>query len=143
LLAVSLLRFADPGPAARLAESELAAGGYGGCDYLVANRASAHVILAPGARQVTVKSLAPGLHAMTNLDVDDLDDPRIRFVHQELKPGRFLESATRICRDDRIVVVNPERGTVSSSLILVGRTIRFYHALGDPRANDYEQMQAF
>ena len=31
--------------------------------------------------------LAPGIHAMTNLDLDDRDDPRIQFVAANLEPA--------------------------------------------------------
>ena len=143
LLAVALLGFADPEQALRLAASELAGGGYGGCNYLIANPDAAFVIHAPGARRITAKRLPPGLHAMTNLDVDDGDDPRIRFVQENLEPERFLTSAQRICRDERIIVNGSDRGTVSSSLILAGGDLRFFHVMGDPRHADYELIRPF
>ena len=49
----------------------------------------------------------------------------------------------RICRDERVVVAGPERGTVSSSLVLVGPEIRLYHVTGDPRGGDYEVIVPF
>ena len=76
---------------------------------------------------------------MTNLDLDDVDDPRIQLVRTTLEPEDFLASAARLCRDDRIVVAGAERGTVSSSLILAGDEIVLYHIEGDPRgANTIE-----
>ena len=80
---------------------------------------------------------------MTNLDLDDHDDPRIRFVFDHLEPARFLESARWICRDERIIISGPERGTVSSSLVVVGGAIRFFHLRGDPRDGDYEPITPF
>ena len=127
------LRSATRELAVRLAVSVLAVGGYGGCNYLIANRDEAHIVHAPGTQRIAATRLAPGLHAMTNLDIDDQDDPRIRHVFEHLEPARFLDSAERICRDERIIIAGPERGTVSSSLIMVGETIRFYHIRGDPR----------
>jgi hypothetical protein len=41
------------------------------------------------------------------------------------------------------VVSGGERGTVSSSLILVGEVIRFLHLTGDPRDGDYEEVEPF
>ena len=142
-LTVSLLGFNDPHEAAGFAQTELAGGGYGGCNYLIVNRRSALVVRAPGAKQVSVQGLSPGIHAMTNLDVDDPDDPRVRFVHETLEPERFIDSARRICRDERVVIRGGDRGTVSSSLVLVGDEIRFHHLNGDPAAGEYEEVGAF
>ena len=80
---------------------------------------------------------------MTNLDMDDRDDPRVRLVHETLGPGRFVVSAQRICRDARIVIRGVDRGTVSSSLVLVGGDIRFFHLAGDPGRGEYERLKPF
>ena len=142
-LTVSLLGFNDPHEAAGFAQTELAGGGYGGCNYLIVDRRDALVVRAPGAAQVSVQTLSPGNHAMTNLDVDDPDDPRVRFVHETLEPERFIDSARRICRDKRVVIRDIDQGTVSSSLVLVGDEIRFHHLNGDPAAGEYEEVGAF
>src|SRR3954453_13565707 len=89
LLAVELLGFEDPERAARFAHDDLARGGYGGCNYLIADRDAAYVVQAPGPGRISVEELPPGIHAMTNLDLDDGDDPRIRFVHDYLDPEQF------------------------------------------------------
>ena len=79
---------------------------------------------------------------MTNLDVDDPADPRIRLVAANLDPRNFAASAGAICRDDRIVIAGGDRGTISSSLILAGETIAMDHVLGDPReAVDYRRFR--
>jgi uncharacterized protein with NRDE domain len=143
LLAVALLGFDDPAQAVRLARDELGAGGYGGCNYLVANREAAYVIQAPGARRVAVDELEPGVHAMTSGDIDAGDDPRIALVHAELDSEQFIPSAQRLCRDPRVVHSEAERGTVASSLILVGGMIRFYHILGNPIGCEYERLRPF
>jgi len=141
LLAVELLCRDQPEPAARFACSELARGGYGGCNFLIANPDAAFVVHAPGARQISVVKLDPGIHAMTNLDLDDDADPRIRFVRANLDPADFIASAGRICRDEGIVITGVERGTVSSSLILAGNEIVLYHNLGVPRGRDYQEYR--
>ena len=143
LLAVSLLALEDPDSAVGVATRALARGGYGGCNYLIANRDAAYVVHAPGTQRIAVAPLEPGIHAMTNLDMDDRDDPRIRLVIERLEPEHFVESAGGICRDERIVITGPERGTVSSSLVLVGRAIRFYHILGNPADGEYEPIEPF
>jgi uncharacterized protein with NRDE domain len=143
LLAVALLGFQDPADATAFARDELARGGYGGCNYLIASRGAAFVVHAPGARRITTKPLSPGLHCMTNLDLNDAQDHRIRIVRECLEPSRFVDSAQQLCRDPRLIVDGPERGTVSSSLITVGAEIAFYHIRGDPRQGAYERIRPF
>jgi uncharacterized protein with NRDE domain len=141
LLTVAMLGCDRPEPAARHARAELASGGFGGCNYLIAGRDTAYVIQAPGAGRIAVLELPPGIHAMTNLDIDDADDPRIRFVAANLEPADFPASAGRICRDDRIVIAGADRGTISSSLVLIGEEIVFQHIRGDPRGRAYQQFR--
>jgi uncharacterized protein with NRDE domain len=141
LLAVDLLGFARPEPALGFAQAELATGGFGGCNYLVAGRDAAFVLQAPGAGRMSVVPLTPGIHAMTNLDLDDADDPRIRLVAAGLDRRELVGSARRIARDDRVVIAGPERGTISSSLIVLGDGIEFDHILGDPRGRAYERFR--
>lgn len=143
LLAVSLLDFDRPESALRFARSALGDGGYGGSNFLIANRSAAYIIHAPGARQMTEQSLCPGVHAITNLDLDDPSDPRIALVREHLEPNQFVAKAQQLCRDDRIVIDGPARGTVSSSLVLLGSEILFYHVMGDPRAGPYEAIRPF
>jgi uncharacterized protein with NRDE domain len=143
LLAVSLLGFEDPAEATEFACDALALGGYGGCNYLIADRCVAFAVHAPGARRITTQKLSPGLHCMTNLDLNDDHDARIRIVRASVEPGQFVDSAQSICRDSRLIVDGPERGTVSSTLILVGTEIQFYHVTGDPRCGVYEPIKPF
>jgi uncharacterized protein with NRDE domain len=141
LLAVDLLGFDHPDPASQFARAELTRGGFGGCNYLIAGRDAGFVVQAPGAENVSVVGLTPGIHAVTNLDLDDPDDPRIQFVVEQLEPRDFRTSAGRICRDDRIVIPGADFGTVSSSLILIGETIEMDHILGDPRDAAYQRFR--
>jgi uncharacterized protein with NRDE domain len=141
LLAVDLLGFDHPDPASRFARAELTRGGFGGCNYLIAGRDACFVVQAPGAENVSVVGLTPGIHAVTNLDLDDPDDPRIQFVAEQLEPREFRTSAGAICRDERIVIPGADFGTVSSSLILIGETIEMDHILGDPRDRDYQRFR--
>jgi hypothetical protein len=78
---------------------------------------------------------------MTNLDIDDPADPRIGFVHAQLDPANFVGSAARICRDPLIVVAGAERGTVSSSLVIVGTEITLHHVVGDPTGREYHEYR--
>jgi uncharacterized protein with NRDE domain len=138
LLAVDLLGFDRAAQASQYARAELVRGGFGGCNYLIAGADAAFVVQAPGASRVAVRELTPGIHSMTNLDLDDPEDLRIQFVTANLEPRDFPASARRICCDDRIVIPGAERGTVSSSVILVGEPIGLDHIQGDPRGRDYQ-----
>jgi uncharacterized protein with NRDE domain len=142
-LTVSLLGFVEPHEAARCAQEDLSQGGYGGCNLLIAGRRDAWVVQAPGPRRTSLVQLTAGVHAMTNLDLDDGYDPRIRLACETLEPDRFLDSARRICGDDRIVIGGGERGTVSSTLVLVGTSTEFHHVTGDPRGGEYELYLPF
>jgi uncharacterized protein with NRDE domain len=141
LLAVLLLDSDSPQHAADVAQSALSQGGYGGCNFLIATADAALIVQAPGPTRVAVTPLDPGVHAMTNLDLDDVDDPRIHLVRTTLKPGNFLASAGQLCRDDRIVVAGTERGTVSSSVIVARNEIVLYHIEGDPRGHAYHEYR--
>ncbi len=78
---------------------------------------------------------------MTNLDLDDPDDPRIRLARELFDPHEFPASAARVCRDGRIVLAGAERGTISSTLISIGPEIVFDHVRGDPRAREYDRYR--
>jgi uncharacterized protein with NRDE domain len=142
LLAVALLESRSPESAVATAQKALARGGFGGCNFLVADRSGAFVVEAPGTARISVRKLDPGVHAMTNLDLD-ADDPRINLVRATLDPRHFVASASALCRDHRIVVAGAERGTVSSSLILADQAIILYHIQGIPSGRDYQQFDLF
>jgi uncharacterized protein with NRDE domain len=141
LLAVDLMGFRRPEDAVHFASSELASGGFGGCNYLIAGRSAGFVIEAPGTSRIRIRDLKPGIHAMTNLDLDDACDPRIRLVAERFDPRGFPASAAALCRDERIIIPGAERGTISSSLIAIGSEIVFDHIRGDPRGREYDRFR--
>ncbi len=143
LLAVDLLGRDRVEEALSQACAELAMGGFGGCDVLMVDGQRAAVVHAPGATRVGVVELAPGTHALTNLDVDEPGDPRIELVLKSLDPDDFLASAASICRDPRIIIAGNDRGTVSSSLVSIGTEIVLYHVLGDPTGRAYDEYRLF
>jgi uncharacterized protein with NRDE domain len=143
LLAIDLLQHDDSDRAARAARSQLQGGGFGGSNFLIADSRAALVVQAPGARRVSVVSLEPGTHAMTNYDVDDDSDSRIRLVRSALQPASFLHSAAQICRDSRVLIKGGDRGTISSSLIVAGRDVMLFHITGDPTGREYGEFRLF
>lgn len=140
LLAVALLGFADPGDACRYARDELSHGGYGGSDFLIVSPAAGFCIEAPGAAHVVARRLEPGIHAVTNLDLNDPADRRIRLVRNQLDARDFVASAQALCRDDRILVAGPDRGTVSSSQVVVGPAIELHHLRGNPSSGVFDRF---
>ena len=106
-------------------------------NFLIASPESALVVEAPGARRITIRAIEPGVHAVTNLDLDDENDARISLVRENLDPAHFVTSAQSLCRHERIIIAGAERGTVSSSLALVGSEILLYHVLGNPNQDVY------
>jgi uncharacterized protein with NRDE domain len=141
LLAVDLLGFERPDDAIHFAGDDLASGGFGGCNVLVAGLKAGFVVEAPGARRIRVVELTSGIHAMTNLDLNDPDDPRIRLVQELFDPHDFPASAARLCRDERIVRIGTDRGTISSSLLAIGPEVAFDHIRGDPRGREYDRYR--
>jgi uncharacterized protein with NRDE domain len=141
LLAVELIGNVHPEHAVLAAERALAQAGYGGCNFLIANRESAFVIEAPGPKRISVSRLHAGIHAMTNLDLDDHADARIQLVRATLDADNFAASAKHLCRDERIVVSGEDRGTISSSVIKAGHEIVLCHKDGDPRTRGYQEFR--
>jgi uncharacterized protein with NRDE domain len=141
LLVISLLGLDDPGQAARHGEHALAQGGYGGTDLLIANPESAFIIEAPGARRITTRTIEPGIHAITNLDLDDQNDARISLVRENLDPAHFVSSAQSLCRHEKIIIAGAGRVTTSSSVALVGSEILMHHVEGNPNQDVYRPYQ--
>ena len=79
---------------------------------------------------------------MTNLDLDDADDPRIRLVRTTSTRATSRPRRRRICRDERIVVAGAERGTISSSLIFVGDGDRARPHPGRPPRPRYHEFRS-
>jgi hypothetical protein len=140
LLAMTLLGHDDPETAAEIAHQELTAGGFGGTNLLIAAPEGGFLIQAQGARHVTSRQLSAGVHAVSSLDREDYRDPRVDLVYQMLDPARFLDTAQQICRDQRILLRGPDRGTISSSIILVGSPI-FLHHRAIPGQAEYQSFE--
>jgi uncharacterized protein with NRDE domain len=143
LLAVELIGHVEPEGAVQAAQRGLAQRGYGGCNFLIANSQRAYVIEAPGPARITVRKLHPGIHAMTNLDLDDRADARIQLVRTTLDADHFVASAQTLCQDKRIVVSEANRGTISSSVICAGNEISLYHKCDMPGKHAYQIFQLF
>ncbi len=103
-------------------------------------------------------TLKPGLHLITNGNINDRSDPRQEFVRRLLTLQRldssvaFLAVASRTfsrkpdARGKRgVVIVGAERGTVSSSLLsLADRSQNsvYQYAAGSPGDSPYDDIPA-
>ena len=102
LLCRELLGVRTAAEAVELAVKELETGRYDGANYICADGASGAVIY--GGESIDVVELQPGLHLLTNGNLNDRSDPRQEFVRRLLTLQRldssvaFLSVASRnIC----------------------------------------------
>ncbi|MBI3864028.1 MAG: NRDE family protein [Planctomycetia bacterium] len=153
LLCRRLLAHYATASALELARDELQANKYAGCNLLIADRETAYVVEAGDELKLT--QLTPGLHLLTNAELNAPDDLRIARVRRELAqarsgaPAGWFENAERICRlsgdggEVPICLVGPDRGTVSSTVIGLGRDLfdsRYLYAPGPPQVTPYEDF---
>jgi uncharacterized protein with NRDE domain len=149
LLARDLLGCASAAAAVELATRELDTGRYAGCNFLCADAERAVVL--EGADWLRVRPLPPGLHVLTNRDVNDASDVRAGYALWWLGQGQYavaaqcVEALQELCRqrgDDRppMCLHGPDRGTVSSTVVALRSSLArstYLHAQGPPDAVPY------
>jgi uncharacterized protein with NRDE domain len=149
LLARDLLGCSSAAAAVELATRELDTGHYAGCNFLCADAERAVVL--EGADWLRVRPLPPGLHVLTNRDVNDASDVRAGYALWWLGQGRYavagqcVEALQELCRqrgDDRppMCLHGPDRGTVSSTVVALRASLArstYLHAQGPPDAVPY------
>ncbi|MBX9790299.1 MAG: NRDE family protein [Pirellulales bacterium] len=152
LLCRELLACPSAEAAAELASRELSSGRYAGANYLCVDKRSGIVIEA-GDRLRSI-ALSPGLHLLTNGDLNDREDPRQFYVRQLFvqrfpsQVGQFITRAKEICATGRneetgltVILRGDDRGTVSSTLVALARRPEesiYLHAAGPPDRASYE-----
>ena len=138
---------------------------YNPFNLLIADRAAAHVAQ-NRAGQISIETLEPGLHLLTNLDLDDIKCERIsRSTHRfaELVPqyaqrpdrGRLIDELHQILADhyiavddrkptDQLCIHTDVYGTRSSSLVWADRqgerALTFLYAHGPPCRSSYRRV---
>ena len=134
MLCRDLLDLRSAREAAAHAARELRGGAYAGANYLFADGRYAAVVY--GGNQVEVVELTPGLHVITNGNMDDPRDERHEFIRRMLtlqtldSSVTFLAVASRVLRKPDaegrrgVVVLGNESGTVSSTLLSLPRKIQ-------------------
>jgi uncharacterized protein with NRDE domain len=150
LLARDLLHRCDTARvAAEAAARELDTGQYAGCNVLVADAETATVL--HGGDWLRVRTLPTGLHILSNRDVNDASDRRVGRALSWLteRPARTAEECVTASRelcgrtdgDDPICFRDTNRGTVSSSLLVIPRRLAdgvYLHAQGPPDRTPYQ-----
>ena len=156
LLCRELLGVQTAKEAAQLAASELATGAYDGANYVVADAQYGAVVY--GGNSVEIVELTPGLHVLTEGNLDDRNDERQEFVRRMLtlhtldSAVTFLAVVSRAFgrKPDRsgrrgVVLTGGDVGTVSSSLLSLSERIQqavFQYAPGPPGDKSYDDLSA-
>jgi uncharacterized protein with NRDE domain len=135
--------------AADLAAAELSRNLYAGCNILCADAAGAWVLEA--ADWLRVRPLPPGLHVLTNYDVNDAGDRRLAYALEWLGRRDYTVAAEcvaalkELCAqtgDDGppICIRGARGGTTSSSIIVLRQPLDrgvYLHAQGPPDVTPY------
>ncbi len=156
ILCRELLNFRTARKAAQHAADELATGYYAGANYVCADADYAAVVY--GGNRIEIIELAPGLHLLSNGDLNDPHDQRQGFVRRMLtlhtldSAVTFLAVASRALsrRPDvsgrrGVVVTGNEFGTVSSTLLsLPEKTLQavYQYSPGPPCDHAYDDLSA-
>lgn len=123
---------------------------YAGCNFLCADAERAVVI--HGGDWLRIRPLPPGLHVLTNQDVNDASDPRLAHALDWLGRRGYasaddcVQALRELCAQHEpahppMCFRTPDRGTVSSSIVsLRGSLARstYLHAQGPPDRAAYE-----
>jgi uncharacterized protein with NRDE domain len=122
---------------------------YAGANFLCADADRAVVIQA--GDWLRIQPLPPGIHVLTNRDVNDASDPRLSYARDWLNRRAYVTAADgvralrQLCTqqepdDPPMCFRDRERGTVSSSIIALRGTLTestYLHAQGPPCQTPY------
>jgi hypothetical protein len=132
----------------------VSSGNYNGANYIIADYESAWCVHATDDYEVV--QLQPGLSIVAGGDVNDLRDERVKLAHRLLtlqtldSPVKFLAVASKVFARPpsgpgraSMVIKETDRGTVSSTLIALGKKPRdaiYQFANGSPDQSKYEDF---
>ena len=156
VLCRELLAQENAAGAAEHAAKELATGCYAGANYICADATSGYVVY--GGNQVETVDLTPGLHLLTNGNLDDAGDERQAFVRRLLTLQRLDSSVAFLAVASRtfsrkstgegrkgVIVSGSDYGTVSSSLLSLPKKAQnavYQYAPGPPSDHAYDDVSA-
>jgi uncharacterized protein with NRDE domain len=147
LLARELLACGSALLAAELASRELGTGRYDGCNFLCADARACLVLHAGDCLRVS--SLPPGVHVLSNRDVNDPTDARVGHASEWLRPRSLkssreaLTALRELCASREVCFRLDGRGTVSSSLLVLPERLEdgiYLHAQGAPDVTPYADV---
>lgn len=152
ILCRDLLRAGSARQAVDIALEELSSGQYDGVNFLCADFESGWVV--HGGEEIETVQLAPGLSILSNSDVNDPHNERVKLAKRLLtlqmldSPVKFLAVASKAFSRASAAPSRPgmvlrgaKRGTVSSTLVALGKKPRdaiFQYADGAPDESKYE-----
>jgi uncharacterized protein with NRDE domain len=147
LLVRDLLANASARAATQQAQSELSSGKYAGCNVVCGDADSLAVVHA--GDWLRTRILAPGIHVLTNGEVNDETDERGRWVAEQLHRVHLrtagdalleLKFVASAVHPVPICLRGPDHGTVCSTLLSVAERLRrgrLLHADGPPDRTPY------
>jgi uncharacterized protein with NRDE domain len=156
LLCREMLELRTAREASEYAENELSTGIYAGANYVCADARFAAVVY--GGNQIEVMEITPGLHVITNGNMDDFRDERHELVHRMLTLHTLDSAVTFLAVASRtfsrkpdsngrrgVVILGKEYGTVSSTLLALSRKIQhsvMQYSSGPPCDHPYDDLSA-
>lgn len=140
--------------AIQIATQELDLHRYAGCNIICANHD--RLIVFQAGDWLRIRPLPPGLHVITNDDVNDTTDPRLAFVVDWLgsygcETARDCVTALRhVCAlpgngNPPVCLRGKAGGTVSSTVLSLGTSFNhslYLHAHGPPDETPYEDFSS-
>jgi hypothetical protein len=156
LLCRELLELRSAKDATEFAAKELATGKYAGANFVCADAKYAAVIY--GGDEIKVVELEPGLHVITNGNMNDFRDERHEMVRRMLTLHTLDSAVTFLAVASRafsrkpdsfgrrgVVLLGEEYGTVSSTLLSLPRKIQqaiMQYSPGPPCDHPYDDLSA-
>jgi hypothetical protein len=156
LLCRELLELRNAREASEHAAKELSTGIYAGANYVCADARFAAVVY--GGNKVDIVEITPGLHVLTNGNMDDYRDERHELVRRMLTLHTLDSAVTFLAVASRtfsrkpdsfgrrgVVIQGKELGTVSSTLLALSRKIPhavMQYSPGPPCDHPYDDLSA-
>ncbi len=156
LLCRELLGMPTAKEAAQVAAEELATGAYAGANYICGDADYAAVVY--GGNRIEVVELSPGLHLITNGNLNDPHDQRHEFIQRMLTLHTLDSAVTFLAVTSRafsrkpdvagrrgVVLTGAEYGTVSSTLLSLPAKLQqsvYQYAPGPPCDVSYDDLSA-
>lgn len=138
VLCMELLKQSSAKVAKEHAKERLYKGSFGGTNYIIADAESAWYVSALGPHWTQSGPILPGLHTVTNLNVNDPKDERIKYLtrafHEQQVQDHFMIRAQGLLYSPEILRSKCDDGSgLKCSMIATVNTkseINFWHSQG-------------